>query len=720
LINLTKLAYDGYMFQWVVIITTLLANLLIAYIVFRNNPKSVTNRLIAFLAITLAAWTVTNSIALSPGEESFRLFFVRLTMVVTTPFGPLIFLLASAYPNTKLEIKKHKKFYGFMIIFNTITAVLALSPYMFTDLKNLPNNSFSLTPGPAIALFGLNFMGFMSWGFVRLIKKFKKAKGVIKKQLSFFLTGLIVAFTLMTATNFLAVVVFGSIELTYLGPPFTLIMVGAMAYAIVKHRFLDIRLLIIRSLAYTLAVAFIAAIFVGITFAAENYILHQQIPLNLTLASTFTALILVFTFQYIKDALTKFTENIFYQHDYDSQTLLHGVGEVLSSTLELSKLNSQFLNLLEKSVKLTDAEIVLSGSKDENFKNHKKNYSAFKKFLDKNNEQVLIFEEINESEIKEYMRELGLSVVVSLKVSQQDIGLLLLKEKRSGDSFSNEDLRILQIIAPQLSVAIKNSLSYEEIKNFSKTLQHKVDIATEDLKEANVKLKKLDKLKNEFVSVASHELRTPMTAIKNYLWLAINESPKGLNKKIKDYLDICYGSTERLIDLVNEMLLISRIESNKIKLEHKKLDWNEIVEKSFKELKIIAKDRKIKFSLNKPKTKVAIKGDQDKLSQVIHNVVGNALKFTPESGSVTIIITKEKTRIITKIIDTGPGLSKQDRSRLFVKFGRLDHSYVQTKAAGSGLGLYVSQEIMKLHRGEIRVESQLGKGSTFILSLPLI
>ena len=127
-------------------------------------------------------------------------------------------------------------------------------------------------------------------------------------------------------------------------------------------------------------------------------------------------------------------------------------------------------------------------------------------------------------------------------------------------------------MAPEIAVAIKNSLQFEEIKQFSKTLQFKVDEATKKLRLANIRLEELDKLKDDFVSVASHELRTPMTAIKSYLWMAIAGKGGEINEKQKYYLDRAYKSTDRLIKLVNDMLNISRIESGRMNFNMQKVD----------------------------------------------------------------------------------------------------------------------------------------------------
>jgi len=241
-----------------------------------------------------------------------------------------------------------------------------------------------------------------------------------------------------------------------------------------------------------------------------------------------------------------------------------------------------------------------------------------------------------------------------------------------------------------------------------------------DLEKANIRLRELDKLKDEFVSIASHELRTPMTAIKSYLWLAINKPGQILSEQLKKYLNIAYNSTERLIHLVQNMLTISRIEGKRLEINIVKVNLNSLINEIYDELKIQADQKQINFIFNSTSHDLVINADQEKLSEVIQNIIGNALKFTPNHGKVTIFLRDKQNTIEVSINDTGPGISKENQAKLFQKFGQIENTpYVKSsQASGTGLGLYITKQILALHHGNIWVESELGKGSMFIFSLP--
>lgn len=290
---------------------------------------------------------------------------------------------------------------------------------------------------------------------------------------------------------------------------------------------------------------------------------------------------------------------------------------------------------------------------------------------------------------------------------QEVIAVMSLFSSKNLEDLKKFELKVLEKVVTAFSIAFEKIFIYQDLQ-----------IANQKIRRANKRLKEVDALKDEFVSVASHELRTPMTAVKNYLWLAIHETPEDVTEKKKSYLDIAYSSTDRLINLVNDMLTISRIEGKRLKLEKKKIDLNEVVEQTYKELIPIAKTKKIDFKVDKKVSKLFIKADFDKIREVLHNTIGNALKFTPISGQVTLITDKSNEQVVIHVKDTGPGIEKEDIPKLFSKFTRLERSYSRTKETGTGLGLYICKNIIKLHEGEIKVESMINQGSTFSIYFP--
>ena len=252
-----------------------------------------------------------------------------------------------------------------------------------------------------------------------------------------------------------------------------------------------------------------------------------------------------------------------------------------------------------------------------------------------------------------------------------------------------------------ISIALNNAFLYNKIED------------------SNQKLRELDKLKDEFVSLASHELRTPMAAIRSYLYLALQEQAGSLNDKQKYYLERSYSSVSRLIKLVNDMLNISRIESGRMSLEIKKIDLLALVNEVIAEIKPKIEEKQIQLLINKQEL-LSVLADADKLKEVLINLLGNSLKFVEKGGKIQIDFAVNNDEVKVSVMDNGSGINKDDLPKLFQKFNLLGSSYVTNKdtSQGTGLGLYISKEIIKMHQGQIWAESPgLGKGSTFSFTL---
>ncbi|MCL4374511.1 HAMP domain-containing histidine kinase [Patescibacteria group bacterium] len=242
-----------------------------------------------------------------------------------------------------------------------------------------------------------------------------------------------------------------------------------------------------------------------------------------------------------------------------------------------------------------------------------------------------------------------------------------------------------------------------------------------ELQKANLHLRELDRLKDEFISVTSHELRTPLTAIRSYLWLAIQGKGGPVEGKLKYYIERSYSSTTRMIKLVNDILNISRIETGRINFSIEKINLVKLIKDVIEEVKPRAEELKVKFQLNSSlEDGSGVIGDTDKIKEVLINLIGNALKFTPANGLIKINVREDDMVIVTDVIDTGVGVDKEDIGKLFQKFGMLKGSYVTNQKAdqGTGLGLYICKSIIEKLQGKIWVFSAgHNQGSTFSFSL---
>ena len=232
------------------------------------------------------------------------------------------------------------------------------------------------------------------------------------------------------------------------------------------------------------------------------------------------------------------------------------------------------------------------------------------------------------------------------------------------------------------------------------------------------RLKELDKMKSAFVSNVSHELRTPLTAIKASADNMLDRLIGDLNGKQVGYLTRIKSNSDRLARLINDLLDLSTIEAGKIDLRPTKLPLVTLVKEAAESLRPVAAEKLINLTVMSADPGVIAWADRDKVIQVLMNLIGNALKFTPTGGKVTIAVTKNSAAWMQiSVTDTGPGIPAEEVNKVFGRFYQIGQAGTQ-KTQGTGLGLAISKALVEMHGGKIWAESEAGKGSTFSFTLP--
>ncbi|MBI4225102.1 MAG: GAF domain-containing sensor histidine kinase [Candidatus Sungbacteria bacterium] len=303
---------------------------------------------------------------------------------------------------------------------------------------------------------------------------------------------------------------------------------------------------------------------------------------------------------------------------------------------------------------------------------------------------------------------LGYPLIINNKV----IGALILFSNRKFDELAEYEKESLAIFADVVAVALDKAELYEQLR-----------VMNDKLGEANARLKELDAQKSEFVSIAGHQLRTPLTVIKGYISL-VQEGEFGAprkNKKLQNALQIVANSTDQLVKLVSDLLDLSRIESGKIHYEFKEADFVKMMQGIVTEYTPAAKKKGLKLVFeNHAENLAPFLFDADKMREVAVNIIDNAMKYSKE-GSISVMIEeadKDKT-LRFSVKDHGLGIKKEDIPKLFVKFNRLPEAK-NLVVNGTGIGLYFAKRIVEDHGGRVGVESPgPGNGSTFWVEIPI-
>jgi PAS domain S-box-containing protein len=230
--------------------------------------------------------------------------------------------------------------------------------------------------------------------------------------------------------------------------------------------------------------------------------------------------------------------------------------------------------------------------------------------------------------------------------------------------------------------------------------------------------REVDRMKTEFVALVSHELRTPLTSIKGFTDLILDGDAGEVNEETREYLEIVKSNADRLVALVNDLLDISRLESGRVQLKLEDLDLSEVVASVQRTLseQIAAKGQTLSVEID-PDLPL-VRADHDKMIQIVTNYLSNAYKYTPAGGDIRIQVERAGTLARLAVTDTGYGISPEDQARLFTRFYRVDNSIIR-EIGGTGLGLSIVKAFVELQGGEVGVESEPGKGSTFSCTVPL-
>lgn len=288
----------------------------------------------------------------------------------------------------------------------------------------------------------------------------------------------------------------------------------------------------------------------------------------------------------------------------------------------------------------------------------------------------------------------------------EPIGVILIR-RTEVCPFTEKQIALLQTFADQAVIAIENVRLFQEIQNKNRQLEV-----------ANERLQELDRLKSDFVANVSHELRTPLTAIKGAIDLLLREVAGPLNEKQTHYLARVRSNTHRLAGLINDVLDLSRIEEGKIDLQAERVSLAGLVHEVVETLKPLATEKEIVIRATIPESSLLVWADRDKITQILTNLIGNAVKFISTGGRVAVsaIIDGEWVRV--SVADNGPGIPLEEKDRVFDKFYQVAE-VGGAKPKGTGLGLAISKALVELHGGKIWLESELNRGSTFHFTLPI-
>lgn len=413
---------------------------------------------------------------------------------------------------------------------------------------------------------------------------------------------------------------------------------------------------------------------------------------------------------------------------------LHKLTKAISSTFDTEKLFSQIdksfiselgfdkglITLLDKDTKELSFPVAVGypAEKQEEIKK----FLIRESVLDKINQPLLLDTSLSLGGAKEELfRLLDASSLCLVPIISQEakVGLIMVGTELPYVRATEGDLEILSILSGQIAAGAENAKLYEELWLSHQHLEQRVTQRTQELASANEKLKKIDKLKSEFVSAVSHELRTPLTSIKGYAAILMAGKLGAVPAPVKERLNKINKHSDSLTKLVNDLLDISRIESGKVGMRLQKLHLKDALDEVLDIMTPQIKDKKIQLFVEGIDKLPGCMGDKVQLTRVLTNLLGNAIKFTPEEGKISIKAKSNKDFLQIDIRDSGIGIAEKNLANIFEEFYREDNA-INQQVKGTGLGLSLVKRIIEAHKGKIWASSKPGKGATFSFTLPKV
>jgi len=696
-------------------------------------------------------------------KNSFFVFFVFISVILIAldfifRFYPSLLILKSAYVAALLvsgaallwilEYRSYKKNVFKLALFSP---VFILAPLTFVDglvvtgLQELTVLGFKATLGPLFSVYSAVIGLYLLITFGILVSSMRKARGVERLQLLYILIGLCgygsaaIFFTLILPT-FLNIY-----EFTSLDGPSSFIFIAMTTFAIAKYRLLNIRGILARSILYFLLISLVSSIF-AFTFFFTAEVIDVPGRYGRMSILVVVSLIVVIALDPLKRLLSRITDDIFYKDRIDYQSVLREISIIIAREIDLEILLTTLKDALRSKLKLKAADILVK--RNHGFTSLATDKSARKAMHSDNplieyiydKKELIITDEFyrqtydmpegderhKKQQVLDELERQGIEFCLPVVLEGDLKALIILGQKQSGDIYGNEEVRFFNNLAPQIAVALEKAQLYESIGEFNLKLQDKINRATQKLKDqtvelqdANAHLKQLDTAKSEFLSIASHQLRTPVSALKGYLSMMLEGDFGTVEPKQRQVLADLFESAARLARLINIFLNVSRIESGRFKLDKTMTDVNALVDSVMKELSGQAVSKGITITFVRDQKLPQLYADSDKIREVVLNIVDNAIKYTPH-GKIDIKTFKENGAIHFTSTDTGIGIRPEEANSLFRKFVR-GTGIAQVNTQGSGLGLYIAHRVVSEHGGRIWVESKgLGEGSTFHFTVPIV
>lgn len=695
--------------------------LIFIFAVARSGWRNALHKSFIYFMGAFAVWAAMNFTSNMAFLNADLLLLLNQGLFATSAIG----LLALAHFTA--TITKKKLFPERYVLAGTaVASILSMTPLVVRGITIESSSTVGVDFGPLAMVYFILILFLTFIAITQLLLGMRKGDKYTRAYARTFFYTVGIAVLLLVVTNVVMPVLFDDFHAATVGQLVGIFVIGGAAYAIVRHGMFDIRLAVIRSIAYSMSILVLLIIALMFVYIISTILGNKLFTEDQLFASTLTALFLAVVFQPIKQFFDKYTNKVFYRYNYSTDEFYSRLNQKLSSASDLHVMLEEASAEIGRTMQAEQSFFFVWYGNHNHVTAGSQHHSRFlladiealdQYTLDAGDSTIVTAMLPNDHRLYRIFTKHKVAVTLPLLTNGSVLGYAFLGERRSG-SYTHNDLRVLETVADTLLIAVQNALSVEEVKELNATLQQRINDATKELRASNAQLQKLDEAKDEFVSMASHQLRTPLTSVKGYISMVLEGDAGKISDAQRHLLSEAFTSSERMVHLINDFLNVSRLQTGKFMVDRRAIDLAKITGQEVDSLKTTASARNLKLKYRKPSYFPTLYIDEGKIRQVIMNFIDNAIYYSSEFSTITIGLEVVAGEAILTVHNEGIGVPESEKAHLFTKFFRAANARKQ-RPDGTGVGLFLSKMVVTAHGGKMVFASEPNEGTTFGFRLPV-
>ncbi len=686
---------------------TLVGSFALALVVWLSDSRRLSNQLFAGIAFCFGVWSLSILLFSMTSDPLYALSYAKIYYAGSVIFTPLLVLFAIHYPRAHPLARVY-------VVPMTALAILVSLVILLNDTAII--QSLQRVDGywqvqvnkVGYWLFAGYFVCYFATAVAITFYKYFTYRGAERLRASYYALG-IVATSIPGFIFDLALPYYGDYRYIWIGPVASSAFLLASGYSIARHRLLNVKAFLSKTAFYLLLIATLVAFYSGLLYVLTSLLLGDKASNEITFAANVgIALIIAFSFNSLRRFFDRTTRRVFYGHHYNSQKVIDEISGLSVKITDLDVLLESVAAKISETLNPRYVAVIFQDNAHSNVV-----YGRVSARVIDPSYVARMYEQSQRGETSASGAQ-----VYRLETPSQDLGYFVIGPERDGRPYGTEDEHVMSVVSDELSIAIQNIYRLEEIRAFAGTLEKEVGAATRELRASNKKLLEMDATKDEFVSIASHQLRTPLTSVKGYISMVLEGDAGEITEPQRQLLEEAFTSSERMVHLISDFLNVSRLQTGKFMLDRRLVDLSTIVQQEVEGIRQIADTHDIAIAFKKPARFPQLYLDEGKLRQVVMNFIDNAIYYSPEGTKILVKLAVEDGEAVLRVKDQGIGVPADVQQHLFTKFFRAENARRQ-RPDGTGIGLYLAKRVIDGHSGRLVFESKLDKGSTFGFRLPI-